>query len=295
MKAIIHNPSGRRQSSQRLLLKKSAFLLPLVLALSAWVLQAQDAGGPPPGEDGPPSAGEGPQGGPGVGGPGMNPPGGEDEAAGGPGGDQPAAADDTATQTSRETASLARGRALAVRPVSNPTAVGTLTPEARPLTATATAARPSALSRLLAVLDANHDGVIDAEEIKNAVADLKKLDRNGDGKLTREEYLGAPSAEGGNTTGGPDRYATTTSVPPLVAVLDANHDGVIDAGEIKNAAAALKKLDRNGDGKLTRDEYEAAVAPTAGSRNPTAAGTSNRQPRPTAVTNSFAAHAAIAQ
>ena len=44
--------------------------------------------------------------------------------------------------------------------------------------------------------------------------------------------------------------------PPLViGALDANHDGVIDADEIANASAALKTLDKNGDGKLTRDEF----------------------------------------
>jgi len=43
-------------------------------------------------------------------------------------------------------------------------------------------------------------------------------------------------------------------VPPLLAALDANHDGVIDASEIANAANALKALDKNGDGQLTRDE-----------------------------------------
>ncbi len=41
---------------------------------------------------------------------------------------------------------------------------------------------------------------------------------------------------------------------PLIAALDANADGVIDADEINNASAALKKLDKNGDGKLTREE-----------------------------------------
>ncbi|MFZ2658237.1 MAG: hypothetical protein WAX69_25115 [Victivallales bacterium] len=44
-------------------------------------------------------------------------------------------------------------------------------------------------------------------------------------------------------------------VPPIMAALDANGDGVIDADEIANASAALKKLDRNGDGKLTIDEF----------------------------------------
>ena len=42
---------------------------------------------------------------------------------------------------------------------------------------------------------------------------------------------------------------------PLLQVLDANHDGVIDAKEIENAKQALLKLDKNHDGKLTRDEY----------------------------------------
>jgi len=40
----------------------------------------------------------------------------------------------------------------------------------------------------------------------------------------------------------------------IIAALDANHDGVIDASEIANASSALKALDKNGDGKLTQDE-----------------------------------------
>ena len=42
--------------------------------------------------------------------------------------------------------------------------------------------------------------------------------------------------------------------PPLVIALDADKDGVISAKEIENAAAALKTLDKNNDGKLTREE-----------------------------------------
>lgn len=42
--------------------------------------------------------------------------------------------------------------------------------------------------------------------------------------------------------------------PPIIAALDANHDGTIDESEIANASAALRQLDKNGDGKLTPDE-----------------------------------------
>ena len=42
---------------------------------------------------------------------------------------------------------------------------------------------------------------------------------------------------------------------PIIEALDADHDGVISAIEIKNASVALRKLDKNKDGKLTEDEY----------------------------------------
>jgi hypothetical protein len=42
--------------------------------------------------------------------------------------------------------------------------------------------------------------------------------------------------------------------PPLVGALDANRDGVIDEKEIKQAPEALRKLDKNNDGKLTMEE-----------------------------------------
>src|SRR3954447_11152729 len=58
---------------------------------------------------------------------------------------------------------------------------------------------------------------------------------------------GGPGGPGG--PGGGNR-----PVPPLIAALDANHDGVIDASEIANASKALLTLDKNGDGKLTADE-----------------------------------------
>ena len=50
--------------------------------------------------------------------------------------------------------------------------------------------------------------------------------------------------------------AQRASRPPSVFVeaLDADKDGTISSAELENAAAALAKLDRNGDGKLSREE-----------------------------------------
>jgi len=68
---------------------------------------------------------------------------------------------------------------------------------------------------------------------------------------------GPPGGGGQGGLGGPGGPGGRHR-PPMVAVvgaLDANHDGVIDAQEIANASAALKSLDKNGDGKLTPDEF----------------------------------------
>lgn len=60
-------------------------------------------------------------------------------------------------------------------------------------------------SPLINALDVNQDGIIDSNEIANASAELKTLDKNGDGQLTRDEYCpprrGHPPGGGG---GSPD-------------------------------------------------------------------------------------------
>jgi hypothetical protein len=70
-----------------------------------------------------------------------------------------------------------------------------------------------------------------------------------------------PEGGGPDGPGGP---GGNRPVPPLIAALDANHDGVIDATEIANASKALATLDKNGDGKLTQDEIRPARPPGEG-------------------------------
>ena len=121
---------------------------------------------------------------------------------------------------------------------------------------------------LVTALDTNHDGVIDANEIANASAALLTLDKNGDGILTTNEYLPQLPPQRNNSNG----RAFNPPTPLIVSALDTNHDGVIDANEIANAPAALKTLDKRGDGRLTPDEYIGPCPANAGGPNDNNAG-----------------------
>jgi hypothetical protein len=96
---------------------------------------------------------------------------------------------------------------------------------------------------VLDALDANHDYVISASEIAVAPAALRKLDVNGDGKLTAEEC-------GMRTSGSGSLRAVFMRANPVLAALDTDHNAEISATEIQNAPAGLERLDLNGDGKL---------------------------------------------
>lgn len=76
-----------------------------------------------------------------------------------------------------------------------------------------------------------------------------------------------PGSPGGGQDGrGPGRGPGRGGPPPnpVLDALDSNHDHVISADEIRNASAALKKLDRNQDGKLTREELHPLGGPGRG-------------------------------
>jgi hypothetical protein len=82
-------------------------------------------------------------------------------------------------------------------------------------------------------------------------------------------------------TGAPAGRPPGHRPPPIIAVLDANKDGVIDATELANATAALTTLDKNGDGQLTRDELMGARGEGPGPRGPGGpGGAARRGPRP---------------
>lgn len=66
--------------------------------------------------------------------------------------------------------------------------------------------------------------------------------------------LWANDAGGDAQTGGPGGGRRHRRHSPIKAALDANQDRTIDASEIARAPAALRTLDKNGDGMLTIEE-----------------------------------------
>ncbi len=122
--------------------------------------------------------------------------------------------------------------------------------------------------RLLHALDTDHDGIISAEEISHSAIVLKTLDTDHDSSLSPEEcgFRGFPPGigllTGGNAEAAEQRRRFLLRVRPafmrfhpILAALDADHDGQISASEIQNAPSALWTLDRNGDAQITEEEY----------------------------------------
>jgi hypothetical protein len=123
------------------------------------------------------------------------------------------------------------------------------------------------MSPILNAVDVNRDGVLSAPEIANSSAQIRKLDKNGDGKLTREEaglqmqVGGRGRGRGGEGEGGgggdepPSPAPTAEELTATLMIFDANHDGKLEKSEVPERMQGLfERGDTNHDGILTRDE-----------------------------------------
>ena len=111
--------------------------------------------------------------------------------------------------------------------------------------------------------DKNGDGKLTRDEVPERMQGIfERGDSNHDGVLTADELRAMARArqsadtargdEGGRGEGrGPGGMMR---MDPIFSALDTNHDGAISGDEITNAASALKTLDKNHDGTLTEDE-----------------------------------------
>jgi len=105
------------------------------------------------------------------------------------------------------------------------------------------------VSPLMRALDLDGNGELSAEEIAKASESLKKLDKNGDGTISRDELR--PQFAGRGRRGGMDLAARLMS-------FDKNKDGKVTKDELPNErmAAIIERGDTNGDGALDKSEIE---------------------------------------
>lgn len=106
-------------------------------------------------------------------------------------------------------------------------------------------------------LDANSDGVIAGDELNNAPAALRKLDKNSDGQLTENELR--PDFERGR----PENAAGTGSEDVVNSLLafDANKDGKLSKNEVPERMQGIfTRADADHDGFLTKDELTKLAA-----------------------------------
>lgn len=144
---------------------------------------------------------------------------------------------------------------------------------------------------VFARLDTNGDGVIDAQEIEAetnlnvsywAKVMLHRLDKDGDGKITKEEFGSkryghrrADRTDGDERRGKHFRrgewrhgWMAERRMGRSFDRFDFNSDGALDASEIEAAVkkrvtrrgnSLLKRFDLDNDGRVTREEFEKPV------------------------------------
>jgi Ca2+-binding EF-hand superfamily protein len=126
------------------------------------------------------------------------------------------------------------------------------------------------ISPILNAIDTNQDGILSAAEIAACVAELRKLDKNADGKLTRDEagihmdqLPGRAGGRGGAPGGGrggepPEIPAPPPSADDMTATFmrfDANNNGQLEKSELPERFQGLfERGDTNKDGILTKEE-----------------------------------------
>lgn len=144
--------------------------------------------------------------------------------------------------------------------------------------------------KMFAMLDTNHDGVLDQAELaaagkrsdgakggagtvemarmpldRNAMFDM--IDTNHDGSISRDEFARAPMPHGGGMGGNrdvdrqPDRghgMGMGGGMARMWAMADTNHDGRVTLKEATDLALQhFDRMDANHDGQLTPEERAA--------------------------------------
>jgi Ca2+-binding EF-hand superfamily protein len=144
--------------------------------------------------------------------------------------------------------------------------------ERRPRRGTTPSRRPEGgnsggSASILQVLDYNRDGKLQQGEIDMAVVILRRMDRNQDGEISSGELSGASNRSGGfagrpndRPPGNPGTGGQSRGRVPQFADLDKNGDGKITKDEApERMAEHFEEHDTNSDGFIDKKEQDAVI------------------------------------
>jgi len=107
------------------------------------------------------------------------------------------------------------------------------------------------ITRMLQRFDADKDGKLTEDELGAQMwRRMSRFDSDSDGALTKQE-LESMSRRGGGRGGSSD-----AAWKFLADKYDANKDGKIEKGEYDRDEATFTRLDKNGDGALTKEDWQ---------------------------------------
>lgn len=116
---------------------------------------------------------------------------------------------------------------------------------------------PAGAGEFFTRLDRNGDGKLQKDELPSQFAErLQRADLNKDGVIEKTEFERARkfAMSNGNANSGVGMRAVGMAGNTIVRTLDTDGDGELSATEIAAASGSLKRLDRNSDGSISRAE-----------------------------------------
>ncbi len=117
------------------------------------------------------------------------------------------------------------------------------------------AQRKEHLQKMFSREDANHDGRLTRDETRMPSAWFERADANKDGALTLSE-AGEARKQAHAGPGNGKTNGKSCDKAGKMNHFDPNADGKVDRAELQSAAARqFARLDQNGDGSLTSDEF----------------------------------------
>lgn len=110
-------------------------------------------------------------------------------------------------------------------------------------------------NQIMQKLDANGDGQITRNEAHGPAAEkFNQLDANGDGKVSKDELQSALTKMAGGRGDKPEGEGNKEFGANKEKGETATKESAKDKGRMKQMMAQLEKADKNGDGKISRDE-----------------------------------------